>query len=196
MFSKKYTYNLVLAHSSTGSKSKYSGGFQVKNGRKNNTSAYNHDYYIKNKEKWRSRKAKSAHVDPNMSDEEFKSFMDNDMLSDVGNEVYGEWDEHKMRWVDDKLGEDPHFVALREKLLGYEDEWENADYKIWDNDYYKDYNSASSSSKASTFKKKYLNTVNECFDYIDKYSDLYDTTNSNMSTTRNPVRPSKRRTYR
>ena len=50
----KFTYNLVLAHSSDGgSKSKYSGGFKTVNGRKNNTSEYNHDYYQKNKHKWR-----------------------------------------------------------------------------------------------------------------------------------------------
>lgn len=39
----------VLMHSS---KSKYKGGFVSKNGRMNNSSAYNHDYYINNKEKW------------------------------------------------------------------------------------------------------------------------------------------------
>ena len=51
---KRYTYNLVLAHSSDGgSKSKYSGGFKTVNGRKNNTSEYNHDYYQKNKHKWK-----------------------------------------------------------------------------------------------------------------------------------------------
>lgn len=51
---KRYTYNLVLAHSSDGgSKSKYSGGFKIINGRKNNTSEYNHDYYQKNKHKWK-----------------------------------------------------------------------------------------------------------------------------------------------
>lgn len=196
MFSKKYTYNLVLAHSSTGSKSKYSGGFQVKNGRKNNTSAYNHDYYIKNKEKWRSRKSRGPRLDPNMSDEEFKSLMDNDRLVDMEGDAYSDWSEHKAKWVNDKLENDPKFLALREKLWKYEDEWENADYRIWDNDYYKDYNSSSSSSKASAFKKNYINTINEGYAYVDKLSDSYDMANSNVSTSRNPVRPSKRRTYR
>lgn len=35
------------------SKSRYNGGFTTVNGRMNNTSEYNHDYYLKNKEKWR-----------------------------------------------------------------------------------------------------------------------------------------------
>lgn len=62
----KFTYNLVLQHDtknvaggnasfgSTGkkSKSRYKGGFEQKNGRPNNTRAYNHDYYIHNKDKW------------------------------------------------------------------------------------------------------------------------------------------------
>ena len=34
------------------SKSKYSGGFVKKGNRSNNSKAYNHDYYMKNKEKW------------------------------------------------------------------------------------------------------------------------------------------------
>ncbi len=33
--------------------SKYQGGFQTVNGRLNNTSAYNHDYYIRNKYRWK-----------------------------------------------------------------------------------------------------------------------------------------------
>lgn len=35
------------------SKSKYAGGFQITNNRVNNTKAYNHDYYMKNKDKWK-----------------------------------------------------------------------------------------------------------------------------------------------
>ena len=35
------------------SKSRYTGGFTTVNGRLNNTSAYNHDYYLKNKDKWK-----------------------------------------------------------------------------------------------------------------------------------------------
>ena len=62
----RFTYSLVLQHDaknvagsnasfgSTGekSRSKYKGGFEQKNGRPNNTRAYNHDYYIHNKDKW------------------------------------------------------------------------------------------------------------------------------------------------
>lgn len=54
---KQYTYNLVLKHSagSVAKKgSKYAGGFVMKNGRKNNSKEYNHDYYMKNKDKWGS----------------------------------------------------------------------------------------------------------------------------------------------
>lgn len=36
-------------------KSKYEGGFEERNGRKNNTSEYNHNYYVRNKEKWRKK---------------------------------------------------------------------------------------------------------------------------------------------
>lgn len=46
-------YSKVILHSSVKSKSKYKGGF--KNGK--NTSAYNHDYYLKNKEKWNKKKS-------------------------------------------------------------------------------------------------------------------------------------------
>lgn len=35
------------------SKAKYKGGFKMQNGRMNNTSAYNHDYYTKNKFRWK-----------------------------------------------------------------------------------------------------------------------------------------------
>lgn len=49
---KKYTYGLVLAHSGEKSHSRYSGGFVKKNGRSNNSAAYNHDYYMQNKKKW------------------------------------------------------------------------------------------------------------------------------------------------
>lgn len=51
----KYTYNLVLAHSGSKGGSKYAGGFVQVGGRKNNSSAYNHDYYMKNKSKWLSK---------------------------------------------------------------------------------------------------------------------------------------------
>lgn len=37
------------------SKSKYKGGFKTTNGRKNNTAEYNHDYYTRNKERWRKK---------------------------------------------------------------------------------------------------------------------------------------------
>lgn len=37
------------------SRSKYKGGFEERNGRKNNTSEYNHNYYVRNKEKWRKK---------------------------------------------------------------------------------------------------------------------------------------------
>lgn len=45
-------YRGILIHSGTKSKSKYKGGFVSKNGRLNNSKEYNHDYYLKNKEKW------------------------------------------------------------------------------------------------------------------------------------------------
>ena len=51
----KYTYNLVLSHSGSKGGSKYAGGFVQVGGRKNNSSAYNHDYYMKNKSKWLSK---------------------------------------------------------------------------------------------------------------------------------------------
>ena len=35
-----------------GNRSKYEGGFITKNGRSNNSQAYNHDYYMRNKDKW------------------------------------------------------------------------------------------------------------------------------------------------
>jgi len=38
--------------STSSSSSKYSGGFTTVRGRLNNTKAYNHDYYLKNKSKW------------------------------------------------------------------------------------------------------------------------------------------------
>ncbi len=37
----------------SGGKSKYAGGFVTVNGRKNNSPAYNHNYYMANKDKWR-----------------------------------------------------------------------------------------------------------------------------------------------
>lgn len=53
LFGKKsLKHAAVMQTSSGGSKSKYAGGFEMKNNRLNNTKAYNHDYYMKNKEKW------------------------------------------------------------------------------------------------------------------------------------------------
>lgn len=68
-----FTYSNELAHASAKkSKSKYKGGF--KNGK--NTSEYNHDYYMKNKEKWK-RQRSEATEDPENSDEtKKKSFAD------------------------------------------------------------------------------------------------------------------------
>ena len=43
------------------SKSKYKGGFITKNGRKNNSKEYNHDYYMKNKEKWKGSEDELYH---------------------------------------------------------------------------------------------------------------------------------------
>ena len=36
-------------------RSKYKGGFKTVNGRKNNTAEYNHDYYTRNRERWRKK---------------------------------------------------------------------------------------------------------------------------------------------
>ena len=98
----KFTYNLVLAHSSDGgSKSKYSGGFKTVNGRKNNTSEYNHDYYQKNKHKW-NKKAHSGRPvgeatssgtvqgrDPNPNRQWYTE----------GVTAFNSWDHQKKRWV-------------------------------------------------------------------------------------------------
>lgn len=47
-----FTYQDYLYHSGVKpSRSKYSGGFTQVNGRTNNTKEYNHDYYVKNKDK-------------------------------------------------------------------------------------------------------------------------------------------------
>lgn len=43
-------------------RSQYSGGFKVVNGRKNNTSEYNHNYYEKNKQKWRKYSHKTPYT--------------------------------------------------------------------------------------------------------------------------------------
>lgn len=69
----KFTYNLVLQHDATSSSggrsfgnnggkssSRYQGGFIKKNGRTNNSSAYNHDYYIKNKNRWKNVSSNSS----------------------------------------------------------------------------------------------------------------------------------------
>lgn len=57
------------------SKSKYKGGFITKNGRKNNSKEYNHDYYMRNKEKWKSEET-----------------LEEDILEEdtIQNETYGE----------------------------------------------------------------------------------------------------------
>ena len=47
---KVYSTDPYLEHKRKGSR--YSGGFVTTNGRLNNSSAYNHDYYMKNKDKW------------------------------------------------------------------------------------------------------------------------------------------------
>ena len=47
----EYGYTLMHAKS----RSRYHGGFTTINGRPNNTSAYNHDYYEKNKHKWNKK---------------------------------------------------------------------------------------------------------------------------------------------
>ena len=69
----KFTYNLVLQHDATSSsggrsfsngggksRSRYQGGFIKKNGRSNNSSAYNHDYYMRNKDKWKTTSSRSS----------------------------------------------------------------------------------------------------------------------------------------
>lgn len=51
MSNYKIIYNQdYFAHAEKKYKSKYKGGFEMKNGRMNNTKTYNHDYYMNNKE--------------------------------------------------------------------------------------------------------------------------------------------------
>jgi hypothetical protein len=53
--SYKLIFNGELAH-----ESKYQGGFVKTNGRSNNSPAYNHDYYMRNKSKWKVKKGSSG----------------------------------------------------------------------------------------------------------------------------------------
>lgn len=67
------------------SKSKYKGGFITKNGRKNNSSAYNHDYYLKNLFRWKKKDESDPRDDvgnkydgsSNLSKEEFDKLSNN-----------------------------------------------------------------------------------------------------------------------
>lgn len=56
-----------------GNKSKYEGGFITKNGRPNNSQAYNHDYYLKNKDKWRKGENKIDNAETASADHYVKS---------------------------------------------------------------------------------------------------------------------------
>lgn len=92
---KKHRYNLVLAHSSGRSRSRYSGGFTTVNGRLNNSSAYNHDYYVKNKDKWadnRVRSSRSARISDTQKKLAYYESVGEDQL-------FGGWSPDKYMYV-------------------------------------------------------------------------------------------------
>lgn len=92
---KKHHYSLVLAHSSGRSRSRYSGGFTTINGRLNNSSAYNHDYYVKNKDKWadnRVRSSRSARISDTKKKLAYYQSVGEDQL-------FGDWSPDKYMYV-------------------------------------------------------------------------------------------------
>lgn len=121
----KFTYNLVLQHDATSSsggrsfgnsggksRSRYQGGFVKKNGRLNNSSAYNHDYYINNKNKWaHSRVRSSGFASINDTTKKLAYYMS------VGEkEIFGDWSPEKFEYVQNSPGFQEAF-----------DKWEEAE---------------------------------------------------------------------
>lgn len=92
-----------------GNKSKYEGGFITKNGRSNNSPAYNHDYYMKNKDKWYDRvpenptesDVKRARMNANSSISAANK-MFNTLIKDADKETVKRlgWD----KWTADQIG--------------------------------------------------------------------------------------------
>ena len=98
------------------------------NGRLNNSSAYNHDYYIKNKDKWADNKDSSSSKDNTTKPKSY--------YEDLGEEYfYGDWSEDKIKYVKNS----PSFQKLYEESEMAYDAWNRTGLPS----YYKKYESSS-----------------------------------------------------
>lgn len=129
----KFSYKLILAHSAAArSRSRYSGGFTTVNGRLNNSSAYNHDYYTKNKEKWKDNRDSSSSKRGDIQ-EKLKYY------EDLGEEaMFGDWSPEKFQYVlnnpdyrkmyekYEETERDEDGLRMLEKVLDLGDEYDKA----------------------------------------------------------------------